>query len=246
MHTRKQLIEDVKKTMEFYQAMGFERLPVKSTDLEVFFSGISVSEKQNKSASCVFEEKEIYTGSKKSALGTLREEIGDCQRCRLSKGRKNIVFVEGSTDAELMFIGEGPGREEDIQARPFVGDAGKLLTRLIEKMGFKREKVYIANIVKCRPPNNRDPEEDEMAACSPFLEKQIDIIKPKIIMALGRISTQHLAGSKIPITKLRGNFFTYRDIPVMPTFHPAYLLRNPKDKQLTWGDAQKVLEKLNK
>ena len=155
------------------------------------------------------------------------------------------MFGEGNPNAEIMFIGEGPGREEDIQARPFVGDAGKLLTSLITKMGFKREKVYIGNVVKCRPPSNRDPEGDEMAACSPFLERQIEIIKPKVIMALGRISAHFLTDSRIPISKLRGGFYSYKGIPVMPTFHPAYLLRNPKDKWLTWEDVQKVLEKLD-
>ncbi len=143
-----------------------------------------------------------------------------------------------------MFIGEGPGKDEDIQARPFVGDAGKLLTKLIVKLGLKREEVYIANIVKCRPPFNRNPEEDEIAICKPFVEKQIEIIKPRIIVALGKISAHALLKINIPITKLRGNFFHYNDIPVMPTFHPAYLLRNPKDKWLTWEDMQKVLDKL--
>ncbi|MBI5051000.1 MAG: uracil-DNA glycosylase [Nitrospirae bacterium] len=183
---------------------------------------------------------------KESALSALRREIGDCQRCRLSKGRTNIVFGEGNPEAELMFIGEGPGRDEDLQARPFVGDAGKLLTRLIEKMGFKREQVYIANIVKCRPPMNRDPEEDEMNACMPFVEEQIRMINPKIIMCLGRIAAQSLLNTKVPISRLRGTFYDYKNIPVMPTFHPAYLLRNPKDKNLTWDDAKKVLEILGR
>jgi DNA polymerase len=143
-----------------------------------------------------------------------------------------------------MFIGEGPGREEDLQARPFVGEAGTVLTSLIVKMGLRREDVYIANIVKCRPPMNRDPEEDEMIACKPFVQEQVRIINPKVIIALGRISAQNLLNTKTPISKLRGGFYEYDGIPVMPTFHPAYLLRNPKDKWLTWGDAQKVLEKL--
>ncbi|MCK5138631.1 MAG: uracil-DNA glycosylase [Thermodesulfovibrionia bacterium] len=191
------------------------------------------------------EKQENYADpDKQEVLNALRDEIGDCQLCRLSKGRRNIVIGEGNPEAKIMFIGEGPGREEDIQARPFVGDAGKVLTNLIRKMGLKREEVYIANIVKCRPPNNRDPEEDEKATCSPFLEKQIEIIKPRIIMALGRIAAHTLTGSTIPITKLRGKFFTYKNIPLMPTFHPAYLIRNPKDKWLTWEDAQKVLEKI--
>lgn len=220
MNNKVELIEKIKKAMEFYHELGFEYLPSPFIRPSSF--------------------------DKEAALESLKNGIGDCHRCKLSASRKNIVFGEGNPDAELMFIGEGPGREEDIQAMPFVGDAGKLLTRLIDKMGFKREDVYIANIVKCRPPNNRDPEEDEMNACMPLLKEQIEIIRPKIIMALGRISAQHLIGSKVPITKLRGNFFTYDDILVMPTFHPAYLLRNPKDKQLTWEDALKVLEKVGR
>ncbi len=225
--------------MEFYQELGFERLPVKEADLFDLF----VNENQT---SRVSEEAGAFASSKESSLKDLRKEIGDCRKCRLSKGRKNIVFGEGNQNAKIMFIGEGPGREEDIQARPFVGDAGKLLTSLINKMGFKREDVYIGNVVKCRPPSNRDPEEDEMSACSPFLEKQIEIIKPEVIVALGRISSHFLTRSKIPISKLRGRFYDYKGIPVMPTFHPAYLLRNPKDKWLTWDDVQKVLEKLKR
>ncbi|MBI5196163.1 MAG: uracil-DNA glycosylase [Nitrospirae bacterium] len=183
---------------------------------------------------------------KDSALKTLREEIGDCKRCKLSSGRTNIVFGEGNPESELMFIGEGPGREEDLQARPFVGEAGTVLTNLIVKMGLRREDVYIANIVKCRPPMNRDPEEDEINSCMPFVQEQASIINPKVIIALGRISAQNLLNTKTPISKLRGRFYEYDGIPVMPTFHPAYLLRNPKDKWLTWGDAQKVMEKLKK
>jgi DNA polymerase len=234
MNYKREKIRELIKAMEFYQEVGFEWIPVKGRDFNKIVSNIFLSEKHEHSA----------VSDKRGALKAVRDEIGDCQRCRLSKGRRNIVFGEGSPDAEIMFIGEGPGREEDIQARPFVGDAGKVLTSLIRKMGLKREEVYIANIVKCRPPNNRDPEEDEKATCSPFLEKQIEIIKPRIIIALGRIAAHTLTGSTIPITKLRGKFFTYKDIPVMPTFHPAYLMRNPKDKWLTWEDAQKVLEKI--
>ena len=158
-----------------------------------------------------------------------------------------MVFGEGDPDARLMFIGEAPGREEDLQARPFVGDAGMLLTRLIEKMGFRRGDVYIANIVKCRPPMNRDPESDEIEACKGFLERQIKIINPDVIMSLGRISSLTLIGdAKLKITAVRGTFFDYLGIALMPTFHPAYLMRNPKDKWLTWSDAQKVIERLER
>jgi len=178
-------------------------------------------------------------------LTNLREEIGDCHRCKLSKGRNNIVIGAGNADASLMFIGEAPGKEEDIQGEPFVGEAGMLLTKLIEKMGFKRDSVYIANIIKCRPPMNRDPEEDEVISCRVFLDRQIDIIAPKIIISLGRIALQTLMNNdKIKITAVRGTFFEYKGIPVMPTFHPAYLLRNPKDKWLTWADVQKVMERM--
>jgi DNA polymerase len=143
-----------------------------------------------------------------------------------------------------MFIGEGPGREEDLQGRPFVGDAGKLLTSLINRMGFQREEVYIANVVKCRPPMNRDPQEDEVAACLPVLKRQVEIIAPEVIMLLGRVAAQTVLETKVPISKLRGKFSSFQDIAVMPTFHPAYLLRNPKEKMLVWADAQKILEKL--
>jgi DNA polymerase len=181
---------------------------------------------------------------KESALKVLRDEIGDCQRCKLCRNRANIVFGEGLSGAKIMFIGEGPGRDEDIQARPFVGEAGKLLASLITKLGQKREEVYIANIVKCRPPNNREPEEDEILACRPFVEKQIQIIQPTVIVSLGKVATHALLKIKTPISRVRGNFFDHHGIPLMPTFHPAYLLRNRKDKWLTWGDMQKVLEKI--
>jgi len=237
--------------LEFYQAMGIERIPlntIQDTRLRRVAEETGyknrIQDKKNHASCIMHRVSPLNSEQKKDALQALRDEIGDCQRCRLSKGRKNIVFGEGSVDAEIMFIGEGPGEDEDIQGRPFVGKAGQLLTKLIEKMGFKREDVYIGNIVKCRPPFNRDPEEDEISACSPFIKKQADIISPKVIVSLGRVSTQTLIGMKIPIGKLRGKFYQFENIPLMPTFHPSYLLRNPKDKWLVWEDAQKVLEKI--
>ncbi len=216
-------LHDIKSALEFYRELGFERLPLRM-------------QKMNHAADSM---------SKDAALKALREEIGDCTRCKLSRERRNVVFGEGNSDASLMFIGEAPGREEDLQARPFVGDAGTLLTRLIEKMGFKREDVYIANIVKCRPPQNRDPEADEIGICRGFVERQIGIIKPRVIMSLGRISAMTLTGDvKLKITAIRGSFLDYKGIPLMPTFHPAYLIRNPRDKWLTWTDAQRVLKLL--
>jgi DNA polymerase len=215
------IVQDLKSAMEFYQALGHERLPLRIKNGGSDPAG----------------------GDRGTAMRFLRDEIGNCQKCKLASKRTNIVFGEGNPNARLMFIGEAPGREEDIQARPFVGEAGILLTRLIEKMGLKREDVYIANVVKCRPPMNRDPERDEIEQCRGFLERQIDIITPKIIMTLGRIAVSTLTGNeKMKITMIRGRVFDYRGIPLVPTFHPAYLMRNPKDKWLTWDDAQKVLE----
>lgn len=223
-----------RETLLFFQSLGFERLPLKTNKL-----GIDRLSKKG-----ILLHAESHQAHKEETLRVLKEEIGDCQRCKLSKQRKNIVFGEGSPETSIMFIGEAPGNEEDQQGRPFVGDAGQLLTRLINKMGFKREDVYIANIVKCRPPFNRDPEEDEISSCFPFLKRQIEIIRPHIIVSLGRISARTILDTKIPITKLRGRFYEYEGIPVMPTFHPAYLLRNPKDKWLVWSDMQLVLHRL--
>jgi len=181
------------------------------------------------------------------SLEELRAAIGDCRRCKLCSGRTNLVFGVGNPRAKLMFVGEGPGRDEDLQGEPFVGRAGQLLTDIITKgIGLKREDVYIANVVKCRPPDNRDPEPDEVAACEPFLKKQIDLIGPDIIVALGRFAVQTLLQSKMPITKLRGNWHSYHGIKLMPTFHPAYLLRNPADKKLVWEDIKKVINELRR
>ncbi len=180
-------------------------------------------------------------------LASVREELGDCTRCKLHKGRKTIVFGEGNPKALLVFIGEGPGQEEDEQGRPFVGAAGKLLTDIIVKgMKFKREDVYICNIVKCRPPGNRNPEPDEIGACEPFLMKQLEAIKPNVIVGLGNVAVKTLLKTKEGITTLRGKWRLYQGIPLMPTFHPAYLLRNPKDKALVWEDIQKVIAEMEK
>ena len=179
------------------------------------------------------------------SLEELRAAIGDCRRCKLWPGRTHLVFGVGNPEAKLMFIGEGPGRDEDLQGEPFVGRAGQLLTDIITKgMGLRREEVYIANVVKCRPPENRNPESDEVASCEPFLKKQIDLVRPKIIVALGKFAVQTLLQSKAPITKLRGYWHSYHGIKLMPTFHPAYLLRNPADKKLVWEDIQKVIKEL--
>ncbi len=187
--------------------------------------------------------------SKPLTLDQIREEIGDCTRCRLHKGRTRIVFGEGNPRAEILFIGEGPGEEEDRQGRPFVGRAGRLLTKIIEDgMKLRREDVYIANIVKCRPPGNREPERDEIATCSPFLLKQIRAIRPKAIVALGRPATSTLLGRSVQITRERGVWHDFHGIPLMPTYHPAFVLRQytEKTRREVWEDMKRVLEKIGR
>ena len=183
------------------------------------------------------------------SLEALRAFIGECQRCKLHKGRTHLVFGEGSSNAKLVFVGEGPGRDEDMVGKPFVGEAGKLLTKIIEKgMWLNREDVYICNVVKCRPPNNRDPERDEIETCIPFLKQQLRIIKPEVICILGRIAGQALLGGDFKITLKRGQWHSYMDIPAMPTFHPAYILRNPsRERELkgqVWEDIKKIMKHL--
>jgi DNA polymerase len=179
-------------------------------------------------------------------LGEVRAEALGCTACRLSGGRQTVVFGSGNTDADLMFIGEGPGAEEDRQGLPFVGRAGELLTKMIEAIEMRREAVYIANVVKCRPPGNRDPEPDEVAACRGFLERQIDLVKPRVIVILGRIAAQTLLGVDTPIGKLRGRWTTVRGVDTMITFHPAALLRNPAFKRPTWEDLQQARDRLRR
>ena len=178
------------------------------------------------------------------ALVKIRNEIGDCTRCKLCKGRTHIVYGVGNPCAELLFVGEAPGRDEDLQGEPFVGRAGQLLTRIIEAIGLKREDVYIANIIKCRPPGNRMPESEEISACQGFLFQQIDTIQPKIVVSLGALSAHTLLDTTTPISRLRGLFRDYRNTLLMPTFHPAYLLRNPNRKREVWEDMQKVRDRL--
>jgi DNA polymerase len=176
------------------------------------------------------------------ALDGVREELGDCTRCPLHRTRKNLVFGEGSAKARLVFVGEAPGEEEDNQGRPFVGRAGQLLTKIIDAMGLKREEVYICNILKCRPPANRNPKEDEIATCEPFLLKQLEAINPEIICTLGTFAAKTLLRTDAPISSIRGKFQDYHGRKLMPTYHPAYLLRNPDAKKLVWDDVQKIMK----
>lgn len=187
---------------------------------------------------------DTVTSSLKKSLSVIKEELGDCTRCKLCQGRNNIVFGAGSEEAQLVFVGEGPGAEEDKQGMPFVGRAGQLLTKMIEAMGYTREQVYICNVVKCRPPQNRDPEADEVLACEPFLKAQLAAIKPKVIVGLGRVACQTLLKTTTPMAKMRGQWQTYDGIRFMPTFHPAYLLRNPPAKKEAWEDLQMVMTEL--
>jgi DNA polymerase len=192
-------------------------------------------------------ESSIETSSEsKNSLAKLEESLANCKNCKLGENRKHVVFGEGIPNARLMFVGEGPGRDEDIEGRPFVGEAGKLLTRIIENgMGLKREDVYICNVVKCRPPGNRDPEKEEIECCIPFLKKQINIIQPEVICTLGRIAARELLQRDFKITRERGRWQTFLNIPVMPTYHPAYIIRNPGREKLlkkeVWEDIQKIM-----
>jgi uracil-DNA glycosylase family 4 len=192
------------------------------------------------------EEPTIIPLAQADALQAVRADIGDCTRCKLhTLGRTQVVFGVGNPNADLMFVGEAPGADEDVQGIPFVGRAGQLLTDIIEKgLKIPRKDVYIANVIKCRPPQNRNPEPDEVATCEPFLFRQIDIIKPKVIVALGKFGAQTLLRTLEPISRLRGRVFDYRGAKLIPTFHPAYLLRNPSSKRDVWEDMKLVLQLL--
>ncbi len=181
------------------------------------------------------------------SLEKIRRDLGDCQRCSLGKTRKEIVFGAGNPNARLVFVGEGPGADEDAQGLPFVGEAGQILNRIITAMGLSRDEVYICNVVKCRPPKNREPLAEEIAACSPFLQRQLQSVRPEVIVALGKPAANTLLGVKSPISKLRGSFHDYHGVPLMPTYHPAYLLRNKGDSGLfweVWDDMIQVLQML--
>jgi uracil-DNA glycosylase family 4 len=219
--------------LRFYQELGVEGI---SRDLAWRKRPLSLAHESTASSSAA--------GA--GALVLLKEEIGPaCSRCKLhTLGRKQVVFGVGNPNADLMFVGEAPGADEDEQGEPFVGRAGQLLTKIIEAIGLKREDVYIANVIKCRPPGNRNPEPDEVEQCQPFLFRQIDAIKPKVIVALGKFAAQSLLQSTDPITRVRGREFSYRGATLIPTFHPAYLLRNPSAKRDVWEDMKKVRELL--
>ncbi len=177
-------------------------------------------------------------------LDSIRAEIGDCQRCKLAPKRTNIVFGSGNPNAELVFVGEAPGYDEDVQGLPFVGRAGQLLTKIIESIDLKRDQVYICNVLKCRPPENRNPEPDEVAACNPFMRKQLAVIRPKVVCCLGTFAAQTVLQMAMPISRLRGKFYDMDGLRVIATFHPAYLLRSPDKKREVWEDMKQIRAEL--
>lgn len=185
------------------------------------------------------------TSSAQATLEQLEASVRDCTRCSLHQSRTQVVFGTGDPSADLVFVGEAPGEAEDRQGEPFVGPSGQLLTRIIEAIGLRREQVYILNIVKCRPPKNRDPHPDELAACRPILQAQLDCLKPRVVCALGRFAAQALLQTDESISRLRGRFHKLGEIPVMPTYHPAYLLRNPNEKRVVWQDMQAIQKVLD-
>jgi len=219
--------EDLRAYLEYLQSAGIEALPRREHSED---EGISPAQAASRN---------IQT------LEMIQKELAGCKRCKLHRSRRTIVFGEGNPKATLMFIGEGPGYDEDVQGRPFVGAAGQLLTKIIESINLRREEVYIANIVKCRPPGNRNPQPDEVKACLPFLFKQIEAIGPQIICALGTVSAQALLDTRATISSLRGKVFDFRGIRLLPTFHPAYLLRNPDGKKAVWEDMKQIRAWLN-
>lgn len=241
-----QIIKSIKTYLETDKLAGMEEILIKRADKG------KIRINKDKEGEIREDKGEIrgYKGQGNKggfeALEDLRKKAEECKGCQLYKRRTNLVFGSGNPDAKFMLVGEAPGVEEDLRGEPFVGRAGELLTKIIEAIGLRREDVYIANILKCRPPNNRSPLPDEISSCSPFVLEQIKIIKPKIICALGKFAAQFLIKSSQPITLLRGKFYELDDIKVMPTFHPAYLLRNPNDKKLVWEDFKKIRDALRR
>jgi len=237
----------LKERLQYYKEMGIYGLSVK-TSLEKVAATVNqetfhpapVSDPVVVRRNSSLYESPLNQQPLGESLESIRTDLGDCRRCKLCSGRTNIVFGSGTPQAKLLFVGEGPGADEDAQGLPFVGAAGQLLTKIIEAIQLTRDQVYICNIVKCRPPSNRTPEEDEIAACSPFMFRQIESIRPRVICCLGAVAAQTLLGTKTAVGKLRGRFHDYRGIQVMPTWHPAYLLRNPNAKRDVWDDVKKI------
>lgn len=243
MSDDRELGAQILEHLKFYEELGVRWTERGTSTVATSGRGASGKAKRNASPPATAPQKQIDSpmlipsmpGADES-LDAVRADLGDCRRCKLASTRKNLVFGSGNPHAELMFVGEAPGADEDAQGLPFVGRAGQLLTRIIESVDMKREDVFICNILKCRPPGNRNPETDEIAACEQFLFRQIAAVKPKIICALGTFGAQTLLRTTEPIGKLRGRLMEYRGVKFMATFHPAYLLRNPMEKRKVWED----------
>jgi DNA polymerase len=238
--------EKLRDVLEYYQDLGFTSLYRRTVQLEATMPK-STTSRETQSESALFELPGLAPAD--DSLQNIREDIGDCKRCRLHQGRHTIVFGSGNEQAKLVFVGEGPGADEDVQGLPFVGRAGQLLTQMIEGTAkregipLERKDVYICNVVKCRPPENRTPEPDEMEICGQFLFRQLSVIRPKAICALGATAARALLGRKEGVTRLRGNWYKWRDLPLMVTYHPSYLLRpyNQNAKREAWEDLKKAL-----
>jgi DNA polymerase len=245
--------DDIRAYLAFFKEMGVEYVSVEpfsqdSASLlykERTDSSLSERAPADPAGQMTFHAPRSSTADPVSAMKQVREDLGDCVRCKLHRHRTNIVFGTGNLHAELMFVGEAPGADEDEQGIPFVGRAGQLLTKIIESIGLRREEVYIANVIKCRPPQNRNPETDEVGKCSPFLLRQIDVIQPRIICALGKFAAQVLLDTQAPISQLRGRFFDRLGVKIIPTFHPSYLLRNPAAKREVWEDMKAIRRMLD-
>jgi uracil-DNA glycosylase family 4 len=221
LHDLREAIAAGRSQFEYLRDLGFDDVPVASPAIAP------------------------ATANGGETLAQIRADLGDCQRCRLGATRQSLVFGVGNPQARLVLVGEAPGREEDEKGEPFVGEAGRLLDRILFAMGLSRADVYICNVLKCRPPNNRDPEADEVASCEPFLARQLTAIHPQAIVALGRFAIHTLLQTKVPIGRLRGTWQQYHGLPLMPTYHPAYLLRNPIGKREVWADMKQVMQLLN-
>jgi len=236
MTDRREALKNARELVEYAKSLGMTEIPQDKTKIEKIKPEALNHKNTGKNKMTVKEKTE--------ALEALKKKIGNCKRCGLCDGRTNLVFGDGNPNSDLMFIGEGPGRAEDEQGIPFVGRSGKLLTDIIAAMGFTRDKVYIANIVKCRPPKNRNPLPDEVKTCIPFLIEQAEIITPKVIVCLGSVATQNLLSTEEKISNMRGKFTEWNNIPVMPTYHPAFLLRNSNMKKPVWEDMKLVMKKM--
>jgi DNA polymerase len=230
--------DEIVTQLEFYRDIGITHLDVPLAAPPPDSSKDSLLEILHGSPPMTHRRKDI------GSLEGVREELGDCQRCALAGSRTHIVFGAGNPSAQLLFVGEAPGAEEDRQGLPFVGRAGQLLTRIIESIGMSREEVYIGNVLKCRPPGNRNPEPVEVETCSPFLQKQIEAIQPRVVCCMGTFAAQTVLGMNTPISRLRGKFYEIGGIRYMATFHPAYLLRNPEKKREVWEDMKKIRAEL--